>query len=90
MQRSLTPYSPSNRTEQGSTSLVSLTIALTKYETEAPGAYQADVPRSLVKVAPPTIVSEAIFETSSSDRILVSNLLLHLARDVSGIIVVSP
>ena len=90
MQRSLAPYSPSKRTEHGSTSLVSLTIALTKYDTEAPGAYQAEVPRSLVKVAPPTIVSEAIFITSSSDRMLVNNSLLHLAKDVSGIIVVSP
>ena len=35
----------------------------TKYETDAPGAYHAEVPRSLVKVAPPTIVD---FEISES------------------------
>jgi malate dehydrogenase len=43
----------------------------------------------LVK-APPTIVSDAIFESSSFETILDKSSSLHLANEVSGIIVVSP
>ena len=50
------------KTEQGIILFSSFKIDLTKNATDAPGAYQAEVPNNFVKVAPPTIV---FFETSS-------------------------
>ena len=55
---------------------------MTKYETDAPGAYHAEVPRSFVKVAPPTIVWDEIFFSSSLETISDKSLLLHLAKEV--------
>ena len=56
---SFCPYSPSSNTEQGKSFFWSQAIACTKADTAAPGAYQAEVPKSLVRVAPPTLVSSA-------------------------------
>jgi hypothetical protein len=56
----------------------------------APGAYHADVPNNLVKVAPPTMVSAIIFSCCSLDKNLVTGILFHVACLIKGIIVVSP
>ena len=60
-------YSPSKNTEHGIILFSSFKIDFTKKATEAPGAYQADVPKSLVSVAPPTIVLAETFSNSSSE-----------------------
>ena len=65
-------------------------IASTIIAAPAPGAYHAEVPMSLVSVAPPTIV----LATASSSFFFEANCEtgtpLTVAFDTSGIIVVSP
>ena len=75
MHKSSTLYSPFSITEQGKVSFESLSIDLTRYATDAQGAYQAEVPNNFVKEAPPTIVSEAILEILSTDNKSVKGLL---------------
>ena len=57
---SLNPYSPDYNTEHVYIFNWLQAIDWTSEETAAPGAYQADVPNILVKVAPPTLVSFSI------------------------------
>ena len=62
----------------------------TKAAPAAPGAYQAEVPNKPVSVAPPTMVSAAIFSNSDSlNKLLIANPF-KVAKRVKGIIVVSP
>src|SRR5688572_4423763 len=89
-QISFCPYSPSKETQQVNTFFSSRTMLSTKANPAAPGAYHAEVPMSLVSVAPPTIVSaDTFFKVSASSKLL-TGLLFKVARRVNGIIVVSP
>ena len=68
----------------------SRTIASTKAAPAAPGAYQADVPKRPVKVAPPTIVSATTLSNVSASKNWLTGTPLYVAKRFKGIIVVSP
>ena len=65
-------------------------MASTIIEAAAPGAYQADVPMSLVSVAPPTIVLCTASCSFFFDANCVTGTPFTVAFESSGIIVVSP
>ena len=90
MQRSLSPYSPSRRAEQEMSFFWSPKTAATTCAAAAPGAYHADVPRSFVRVAPPTIVSAATAASFSAEINSEAGIPRYAAKRVRGIIVVSP
>ncbi len=68
----------------------SLRIDSTIIEAAAPGAYHADVPMSLVRVAPPTIVAAAASSSFLRDANCDAGTPLIVAFESRGIIVVSP
>ena len=90
MQMSDWPYSPSSRHEQGIIFFWSLRIASTIIAEAAPGAYHADVPMSLVSVAPPTIVLATASSSFFFDANCDTGTPFTVAFETSGIIVVSP
>ena len=65
--RSWMPYSPCRNTEHGMIFFWSLRIASTISAADAPGAYQALVPTSLVISAPPLAVRVQIASSFSCD-----------------------